>query len=52
MIRIYFGEVSEWFKEAVSKTVVREFPYRGFESHPLRQTKTKGSAVAEPLVFV
>jgi hypothetical protein len=26
MIRIYFGEVSEWFKEAVSKTVVREFP--------------------------
>ena len=29
------GEVSEWLKELVSKTSVR-FPYRGFESRPLR----------------
>ena len=36
IISAYFGEVSEWLKEAVSKTVVRFAPYRGFESHPLR----------------
>ena len=30
------GEVSEWLKEAVSKTVVRATPYRRFKSHPLR----------------
>ena len=31
------GEVPEWLNGAVSKTVVRLSPYRGFESHPLRQ---------------
>src|SRR3990172_6633576 len=31
------GGVAEWFKAAVSKTVVRLWAYRGFESHPLRQ---------------
>ena len=35
MIKQEPGEVSEWLKELVSKTSVR-FPYRGFESRPLR----------------
>ena len=36
LIRIGYGEVSEWFKEPVLKTgdPARD---RGFESHPLRQ---------------
>ena len=32
-----FGEVAEWFKAAVLKTVVG-FAYRGFESLPLRHS--------------
>src|SRR3990172_10737567 len=35
------GGVAEWFKAAVSKTVVRLWAYRGFESHPLRQAVRK-----------
>ena len=30
------GEVAEWLKAAVSKTVVLLMRDRGFESHPLR----------------
>ena len=37
-----FGEVAEWFKAAVLKTVERKF--RGFESYPLRQAKSGAKA--------
>ncbi len=35
--RACLGEVSEWFKELVLKTSDTA-RYRGFESHPLRQS--------------
>src|SRR3990172_3279178 len=42
------GGVAEWFKAAVSKTVVRLWAYRGFESHPLRQEPEPGTWHPEP----
>ena len=36
------GEVAEWLKATVSKTVILSYRDRGFESHPLRQFKTAG----------
>ena len=35
------GEVSEWLKETVSKTVVLDFWHPGFESLPLRSKKIR-----------
>ena len=36
------GEVAEWLKAHVLKTVRGRKPYRGFESHPLRQASHSG----------
>ena len=50
-MRFSYGEVSEWFKVTVSKTVVRLKPHRGFESHPLRHTISVRDAVL-PRFFI
>jgi hypothetical protein len=38
------GEVAEWLKATVSKTVIPSYRDRGFESHPLRQLRNSRPA--------
>ncbi len=48
-LRARNGEVAEWLKATVSKTVILSNRDRGFESHPLRQSILPGKrAIREP----